>query len=390
MKSRYDVIVVGAGPSGSTAARFAAANGASVIVFEKDREIGVPVRCAEGVSEASLSRFIEPNPKWVAATIDKFRFYSPTKRIVDLYSNEKGIVLHRHLFDQELAVLAVNSGAEIYTKAYVHGLERKNNQTEVYVQHLDREITITARIVIAADGIESRIARFAGISTNLKLKDIESCAQVLAGNVDINPERTDFYLSCRWAPGGYVWVFPKGERIANIGLGVNGAMSGGRSAMSYLDSFLNENFPDAARLATIAGGVPIDNNLSELVADGFMVVGDAAHQVNPMTGGGILAAMNAGQMAGSVAAEAIRIGNTSKKNLQEYEKEWNKSVGKDYKRFYRLKEWIRNLTDQDFENIAQAFEKVDPSNISLKEIFKLAVKNKPSLILDVLKVFATF
>ncbi|PIS27983.1 MAG: hypothetical protein COT43_07570 [Candidatus Marinimicrobia bacterium CG08_land_8_20_14_0_20_45_22] len=391
MKDRYDVLVIGGGPAGSTAARFAALNGASVALIERDREIGVPVRCAEGISDVGLRKIIDINPKWIATTIRNFRFYSPTKQQVEIHSNEIGYIINRRIFDHDLAVEAMKCGAEIFTKATAHRLARtESGFLNVFIRYENRERTVQTKIVIAADGIESRIARMAGIQTNLPLKDIESCAQIFAGNVDIDSERIDFYLSERWSPGGYVWVFPKGERMANIGLGVNGSMTNGHSAAEYLNGFLEENFPNASRLTTIYGGVPVSTNLAELVADGLMVVGDAAHQVNPLTGGGISSAMASGKMAGTVAADAIRIGNTSRKKLRAYETEWNRTIGKDYRRFYRLKQWICNMTDEDFEEIASAFQGMNPTDVKMSSIFRLAVKNKPSLIVDAIKAFSGF
>jgi len=391
MKDRYDVLIVGGGPAGSTAARFAALNGVSVCLLERDREIGVPVRCAEGVSDTGIRKIIDINPNWIAATIKRFRFHSPTIKYVDVSSNEIGYVFYRRIFDHDLAVEAAKSGVEIFTKATVHGLTKaKDGFINILVRYENRERTVQAKIVIAADGIESRIARMAGIRTNLALKDIESCAQVLAGNVDIDPGRIDFYLSEKWSPGGYVWVFPKGDRMANIGLGVNGSMAKGRSASEYLNEFLDEKFPNASRLTTIYGGVPVTTNLPRLVEDGLMIIGDAAHQVNPLTGGGISSAMAAGKMAGIVAADAIHCGDTSRKKLRAYENEWNRTIGKDYRRFYRLKEWIRNMTDEEFEEIASAFQGMVPTDVKISSIFRMAVKNKPSLIVDAIKVFAGF
>nr|MBC8492090.1 hypothetical protein [Candidatus Neomarinimicrobiota bacterium] len=165
---------------------------------------------------------------------------------------------------------------------------------------------------------------------------------------------------------------------------------GERSSLEYLESFVSEKFPTATRLTTTAGGVPIVTHLSELVTDGLMVVGDAAHQVNPLTGGGISSAMAAGKIAGLVAADAIKKGDTSVKQLKRYQTEWNKTAGKKHKRFHRLKEWTLTLTDDDYEEIADALQGLSPDEVTLTKIFKAVVKNKPSLIVDVLKAFAGF
>ncbi|MFH1526466.1 MAG: NAD(P)/FAD-dependent oxidoreductase, partial [Bacteroidota bacterium] len=117
----YDIIVVGAGPAGSMAARFAAEQGVSVLVLEKDRDVGYPVRCGEAISKAGVEEFIPSNDKFIASKIDKFSMLSPdgTELIIPL--EESGYILERRIFDYELAKTAVSAGAEIITRAYVNG-----------------------------------------------------------------------------------------------------------------------------------------------------------------------------------------------------------------------------------------------------------------------------
>ena len=123
MKDRYDVIVVGAGPGGSWAAKSAAESGASVLVLEKDREAGIPVRCAEGVSQKSLSDLVDIRDKWIAQEIRGGRLVAPDGTVVESMPDEIGYVLHRRLFDPDLTALAAEAGAEIWTKAYVWRME---------------------------------------------------------------------------------------------------------------------------------------------------------------------------------------------------------------------------------------------------------------------------
>lgn len=389
MKRYYDVIVIGGGPAGSTAAKNVAANGVSVALFERDREIGIPVRCGEAVGEEGLKQYTEIDPSWIAARIHDIRFIAPNGLNVDFHSPSDGIVLHRRLFDHSLAIEASNKGAEIYTKAYVYNLKKTDNDTyEVYLKYIGRETKVEAGIVIASDGVESRVARFTGIKTNILPKDFESCAQMTVGNIELEPSRIEFYFSRRWAPGGYVWVFPKGNKTANIGLGVNGKYTGNTSAIDFLDLFIKEKYVTASSLTTVAGGVPVAKSLPKLYADNFIVVGDAARQVNPMTGGGILCAMAAGEIAGKVAAEAIKIGDRSAHKLKDYQTEWHQKVGKDNDRYYRLKEWIYKMTDNDLNELAAILQSIDQSDITLSRIFRLAVRKKPGLLVDVMKLFA--
>ena len=224
MKNEYDIIVVGAGPAGSMAARYASEQGASVLMLEKDRDVGYPVRCGEAVTKRNLVQFIEPNPKWVAAEISKFIVYAPdgTEVVLD-FGEVKGYMLERRIFDYELAKTASDAGAEIITRAYVYDLILEDEKVcGVKVEYRGEKIEIRSQIVIAADGVESRVGRWAGLKTHIDFRDMESCFQVTASNVGVAQNALYFYLGSNYAPGGYFWIFPKGENISNVGLGVSG------------------------------------------------------------------------------------------------------------------------------------------------------------------------
>jgi len=391
MRDKYDIIVVGGGPAGSTAAKWAAMSGVAVALFEKDREIGIPVRCAEATAMDDLKKYVEVDENWFATIIDRVRFISPAGIPVEVHLPIKGVVLIRRIFDSDLAIQAASAGAEIFTKAYVQSVEfNPRDYAKVRVKYIGEERIVKARIVIAADGIESRIARFAGIRTQSALQDVESCVQILAGNIQLPPNRIDIYVSERWAPGGYVWVFPKSSRSANIGLGVIGNKIKTESPLQLLNKFLKEIYPDVVPVATIAGGVPVACSLKTIARDGLLIVGDAARQTNPVSGGGILAALCSGKLAGEIAGQAIHKNDPTISTLKEYQLAWDKTVGKEYRRFYRIKEWIQTLPDEYFDEMANWLTKFKPDEVTLTKIFKLAVKNKPSLLLDVIKVFAGY
>ncbi|NOZ08442.1 MAG: NAD(P)/FAD-dependent oxidoreductase [FCB group bacterium] len=390
MKNSYDVIVVGGGPSGSMAAKMAAEGGVSVCMLEKDRDIGYPVRCGEAVGELGLKQFVEIKDSWIAASITHFGLVAPDEtRVEAKFTNQKGFILHRRLFDYDLAQEAANAGAEVFTKSYVNGLLIENGFVRgVTLDYLGEPRTIRAKIVIGADGVESRVGRWAGIRTQVKMKDIETCVQYSVANIDLDINRIVFYVGRCYAPGGYLWVFPKGERSANIGLGIAGHLAKEKSPKKYLDEFLQREYPGASILTTMCGGVPCAKPMEKPVADGILLVGDAAHHVNAMTGGGIISGMKAGWIGGQVAATAVHSGDSSAKFLQTYVQKVRKDFGDTHNRFYRMKNTIINLTDDDLNAIARQISRIPENERTLTRIFKACVFKKPSLIVDVIKVFA--
>ncbi|MBN2000857.1 NAD(P)/FAD-dependent oxidoreductase [candidate division KSB1 bacterium] len=387
MNNRYDVVVVGAGPAGSTSARFAAQSGASVLLLEKDREIGIPVRCAEGVGEKGLKTVVDIRPHWIKQKIVGVIFHSPSGKVVKVQSKEIGYVLDRKIFDYELAQIAAEQGAHVATKANVLGLLKKERVCGVVVDFLGERKEIAADIVIGADGIESRVGRWAGIKTHVALYDIETCAQVTAMNIPLESDYCHFFFGKEIAPGGYLWVFPKGNGLANVGLGISGEFSKTKPAIRYLEEFLSTHFPAVAVLTTVAGGVTCAPPLKTIVEDGLLLVGDAAHQTNPVSGGGIVNAMVAAKIAGRIAGQAIKENNVSKKRLMEYPRLWDDAEGKKLGIFYKLKKFIYDMTDNDLEKTADLLLGMPMEKRTLVNIFKSAVVKQPSLIIDILKVF---
>ncbi len=387
----YDIVVVGAGPAGSMAAWQAARDGARVLLLEKDPVVGTPVRCAEGVARKALEEFFDfPLPShWIATEVVHFRLFAPDGTSVQVNIAETGLILHRRLFDYDLAQLAVQAGAQLLTNAYVFDvLKSENRVTGVRVRVHGTEFNVAARVVIAADGVESRVARWAGIDSTIAIKDIETCVQYTLSDIDIDADTCDFFFSNDFAPGGYAWAFPKGERTANVGLGVSAKFTRNRTPEDYFFQFLERYFPRASVSAQTLGGVPADRTLKTIVADGFMIVGDAAHQANPISGGGIVSGMVAGKIAGEVAARAVKTGKTDRKALLPYAREWHRKIGKTHQRYYRLKEALLKFDDPTFNRLAADYQALRPDQQTLLNLFKMAFKHNPAFIWDVIRIFA--
>jgi digeranylgeranylglycerophospholipid reductase len=347
------------------------------------------VRCAEAVGATGLKMVVEPQPRWISNVIEGAVLVAPNGCEVVLESEgDRGYMLDRKIFDYDLVQIATTYGVEVMTKAYVYDLIKTNGTIGgVKFQHLGQKHEIHAKIVIGADGVESRVGRWGGLRTNIKLKDMESCLQMTLSNIKVDPRYVYFYFGREVAPGGYLWVFPKNERVANVGLGISGQFARYKSAMKYLKEFIDRHFPHAAVLYTVVGGVPCSPTLKKIVARGLMLVGDAAHQVNPISGGGIVTAMIAGQIAGRVAAQAIAKNDVSEKLLEQYPIEWHKAEGKNHERFYKIKKTIYKLSEEDLNHTADTVLKLPPEKRTFINIFKAALVKHPSLIIDVIKAF---
>ncbi len=374
-RRRYDVVVVGAGPGGAVAAWKAAAAGLSVLLVEKRQEIGSPVRCAEGVGHEQLVAFLQPDPRWIAAEVSQAEITataggnSHTRRA----AGGRGYILERRVFDRALAERAAQAGAEVRVKTAVTGLLMEAGRVHgVRIARADLlagagEVELEAQIVIAADGVEAQVGRWAGLDLQLPLADTMVCAQYLLAGIEIDPTCTCYTIGYEVAPGGYAWIFPKGEGVANVGLGVQtdlwqeasarlaapgpGAVGEG-SVLGFLTRFVEGRraLAQGHPVTLIAGNVPVALPPTRLTADGLMLVGDAARQVDPLTGGGIINAMAAGQLAAQVAAGAIAAGDTSAAFLCRYDERWAQGTGRKMQRNYRLRQRFppRERTDERF------------------------------------------
>jgi digeranylgeranylglycerophospholipid reductase len=295
--------------------------------------------------------------------------------------NARGYILDRTIFDRMIAEKAGKEGTEILTGVDVVGLSPfENGYRIVSLKDAEKKWDVQARVVIAADGVESRAGRWAGITTHCNPRDMECCAQVVMAGIDIDPHAFSLYFTGEFAPEGYAWVFPKGDGSANIGLGISGKQAEVTRPVQHLKAFCSKYFPSGIVVRRTIGGVPCSGGIKKLIADGLMVCGDAGHMANPITGGGIINSMLAGQFAGETASDALKKGKTDERTLASYEKRCNDSFGKMNRRFYRIKNGILTIPDDRLNDIAREILALPISKRTPVRVLTSALKHSPSLI----------
>ncbi len=388
MSPDYDVIVVGAGPAGSMTAKHAAKKGARVLMIEKRQEIGASLRCAEGVNRKGLEKAgVEVDRRWVAAEIAGAKLVSPGGKVFRIdesqAGNEVGMVLERHLFDKALAADAARAGAEIWLKTAAVGVLKEGDRViGVKAMREGEPVKLTAGCVVGADGFESQVARWAGIDTSLKTGDITTCYQYRMANLRTEPDYCEFIIGSA-APGGYIWIFPKGDDTANVGIGVLASkLKKAGEVKRYLDAWIkkDERLSCGQPLEAVAGGVSVPPPVERSVMNGLMLVGDAARIIDPITGGGIANGLLSGKYAGEVLGDCAQANDYSEQALMPYDKRWRDSMENRLWRNWMAKEKFLTLSDQTLDGVIETLSTANVDKMSVHNILRAIKDRHPDLV----------
>ena len=340
-RTDWDAIVIGGGPAGSTAARYAAQGGASVLVIDGRDPIGSPLQCGELVPSNDEMRRLCPDvpdiedllrtPEHVISLRTNQMHLVPPSGKPLRYSFE-GLVLNRVAHDEELVELARSRGVEYLVGTRVAEI---NSSTVILADGSQ----YNAQVIIGAGGHNAplRKSHWDVDSLNIPVKFV-----LVDGIFD---DALELHFGSV-APGGYAWVFPK-QGGANIGLGIQRNLAKGRSLNLYSEEFFSRYQGEV--IFSGAGSLPMSGTIPKFVKGNHLLVGDAAGMVLPSNGAGITIAMIGGRIAGQVVAEHLRDDTP----LEEYETRWNKQMGKVMRNskfafklgtlMFRSPDWLLNL-----------------------------------------------
>ncbi|MHA1268160.1 MAG: geranylgeranyl reductase family protein [Candidatus Helarchaeota archaeon] len=373
---KYDVVIVGAGPSGSTVAQWIAKKGGKVLIIEKQKKPGNFIHCAGGIIGSVLERFNLLNylkkRDVIKSNIYSIKFISPNNEFATFNLNRIiGHVIDRSKFDQSLAELAVDYGAELLCNSRFIQIKRQmDNEIVISIKQNRKLETIKTKILVGADGIKSRVAQQAGIFIPSKYFGYGYCFDL--NNVsNVNKFEMEVIFS-ELTPGGYTWIFPKSDHSVNFGCG-----GIGKSNFYYKKVFqyFLKRFPiikkrfKKARIVKFTGGVvPILDPPKSCVKHNILLVGDAANQINSTTAEGIRFSLICGKIAGLVINRALE---TKLSFVNEFDKYWKMKLGHEML-FSRLtRKFFFRFNDFDYNLIIKAAKNINFENIMLSQWIKV-------------------
>jgi len=344
---KYDIVVVGGGPAGLSAAYSAAKNNAKTIVLEKDDSIGQNIRTS-GVSWIEDMKRLEI-PEIYYNPIKNFRIISPSKDIILCGSTPKSCVLDVRATYQYLATLAAREGAEISVRSEVQSaITHSNKITGILANTPKGKEQFDSKLVIDASGFNSIVARRAGIANNWKRYGIGAEYECYCDEVDA--ETWILMVGDKYSDAGYAWIFPISKHRVRIGTGV-GRPESVADPIKLLNSILEAKLKPLEELGNIQpielhyGFIPNEGSRKSTIFDGLLLVGDSAGQANPLVLEGIRFAIEFGKIAGEIGAKSLLMGCT-RESLREYEILWKERVDSKIKSSLKVQSrWLRMNND---------------------------------------------
>ena len=357
----FDVVVVGGGPAGSSAAHMAAKNGCTVALIEKEKEIAQTVRTSGVTWISDIKKFGIPEECY--NPIKKFSFCSPKNSVKISGEIAKAAVLDVRKTYRFLANRAKTSGSELFTSTNVTEVLKDDTGkcSGVIAKSDGKQIQFNSKVVIDASGFVSVIAKELGYVT--QWKKFGAGAEFEVKTEKLEHDNWWLMVGQEYSPAGYAWIFPTSKDTARIGVGI-GKPDSDVDPTVRLNELLEKKLGPIKDLGNIEkiefhyGLIPNDGVSRKTVYDNLILVGDSAGQANPLVLEGIRYAIRFGEVAGQVAADAIKNGDTTEMSLTPYEKEWKRAIESKINSAGKVQNRWVGLTDDEWDKELSIIEEL--------------------------------
>ena len=357
----FDVVVVGGGPAGSSAAHMAAKNGCTVALIEKEKEIAQTVRTSGVTWISDIKKFGIPEECY--NPIKKFSFCSPKNSVKISGEIAKAAVLDVRKTYRFLANRAKTSGSELFTSTNVTEVSKDTSGkcVGVIAKSDGKQIQFNSKVVIDASGFVSVIAKELGYVT--QWKKFGAGAEFEVKTEKLEHDNWWLMVGQEYSPAGYAWIFPTSKDTARIGVGI-GKPDSDVDPTVRLNELLEKKLGPIKDLGNIEkiefhyGLIPNDGVSRKTVYDNLILVGDSAGQANPLVLEGIRYAIRFGEVAGQVAADAIKNGDTTEVSLSPYEKEWKRAIESKINSAGKVQNRWVGLTDDEWDKELSIIEEL--------------------------------
>jgi digeranylgeranylglycerophospholipid reductase len=361
---QYDVLVVGGGPAGLSAAEAAAKTGARVALLERRKEIGYPVHTSGGSWISDMKALGIPADLY--HPIRSVTFLSPNRSARFDYAEPVCCVLDVRGVYQYVAGRAVAAGTELFPGSPVERpiVEDGKVVGVVAKDHRNRVGEWRAPVVIDASGFSSTLVTRVGLRKGFQRYGYGAEYDLMAPNYD--QDMLYLIMGSQVAPSGYAWAFPRGKGRVRLGVGVI-RPDVDADAREYLDTFterlpnLAPDFKGASPVEYHTGLFPSEGVVESFVRDGLIATGDSAGQGSTLVGEGIRFALYSGAMAGEVAGEAARAGDTTAERLARYERQWRARFGREMDISYIVNQRIAQWTDAQWDDSMDLLTRLTPA-----------------------------
>src|SRR6266550_7719290 len=367
MTEEYDVLIVGGGPAGLAAAEAAAKLNARTVLLERQNEIGYPVHTSGGSWISDMKALAIPENLYHPIT--KVVFVSPHCEVPLHYNPAVACVLDVRGVYQHLASRAIAAGATLRVRHTVDTTSVENDRIVGVTakNHLSERISVRASVTVDASGFSRHVGVRTGMGKAFQRYGYGAEYDLYAPNYP--QDELFLIMGSSYAPRGYAWAFPRGNGRVRLGVGVLHPDCDD-DARAYLDNIVHDfpqlsgKFKDASAIEYHTGLFPSEGPLDRFSHDGLLVAGDAGGHGSTLVGEGIRFAIYSGQMAGEVAAEAVKVGDTSAAFLSRFDKRWHTRFGRDMDIAYMINKRIAAYSDAQWDDALDLMKRLTPAQVA--------------------------